>query len=103
MKKSRILLALTDKLECLQNKAKIKRIQKCIEVATINAEEKMARADDTLNSIVKDFTVDSDVQEFITGISKVLCEKDDAKAEIDQLKRVEQFLFEELEEPKEEK
>ena len=101
MKKPRILLALTDKLECLQNKAKIKRIQKCIEVATINAEEKMARADDTLNSIVKDFTVDSDVQEFITDISKALCEKDDAKAEIDQLKRVEQFLFEELDESEE--
>lgn len=101
MQKPRIMLALLDKLECKQNEAKVKRVKKCIEVATINAEEKMAKADDTLNKILSDFDVDSDSQNLISDISDALTQKDDAQAEIDQLKRIEKYLFEELDEPEE--
>lgn len=103
MQKPRIMLALMNKLECKQNDAKVKRIKKCIEVAIINSEEKMAKADDTLNKLLSDFDVDSDVQDFISDISDALVEKDDAQAEIEQLKRIEKYLFEELDEPEEEK
>ena len=101
MQKPRIMLALLDKLECKQNEAKVKRVKKCIEVATINAEEKMAKADDTLNKILSDFDVDSDSQNLISDISEALTQKDEAQAEIDQLKRIEKYLFEELDEPEE--
>lgn len=101
MQKPRIMLALLDKLECKQNEAKVKRVKKCIEVATINAEEKMAKADDTLNKILSDFDVDSDSQDLISDISEALTQRDDAQAEIDQLKRIEKYLFEELDEPEE--
>lgn len=103
MQKPRIMLALMNKLECKQNEAKVKRIKKCIEVAVINSEEKMAKADDTLNKLLSDFDVDSDAGDLISGISEALTEKDDAQAEIEQLKRIEKYLFEELDEPEEEK
>lgn len=103
MQKPRIMLALQKKLTCKQNEAKIKRVKKCLEVAAINAEEKIAKADDTLNDLLANFNVDSDPQDLISEISEALTEKDDAQAEIDQLKRIEKYLFEELEEPKEEK
>lgn len=102
MKKPRIMLALMDKLECKQNEAKVKRVKKSIEVATINAEEKMAKADDTLNKLLSDFDVDSDAGELISGISEALIQRDDAQAEIDQLKRIEQYLFENIEVTEEE-
>lgn len=102
MQKPRIMLALMNKLECKQNDAKVKRIKKCLEVAIVNSEEKMAKADDTLNKLLNDFDVDSDAADLISDISDALTEKDDAQAEIDQLKRIEQYLFEELDEPEEE-
>ena len=101
MQKPRIMLALMDKLECKQNDSKVKRVKKCLEVATVNSEEKMAKADDALNKLLSDFNVDSDVQDLISDISKALNERDDAQAEIDQLKRIEQYLFEEIDEPEE--
>ena len=102
MQKPRIMLALMNKLECKQNDAKVKRIKKCLEVAIVNSEEKMAKADDALNKLLSDFDVDSDPQDLISDISDALVEKDDAQAEIDQLKRIEKYLFEELDEPEEE-
>ena len=101
MQKPRIMLALMIKLECKQNEAKVKRIKKSIEVATINAEEKIAKADDTLNKLLNDFDVDSDAGDLISSISEAFTEKDDAQAEIEQLKRIEKYLFEELDEPEE--
>lgn len=101
MQKPRIMLALMNKLECKQNDAKVKRVKKCLEVATINAEEKIAKAEDTLNKLLSDFDVDSDAQKLISDISEALTQRDDAQAEIDQLKRIEKYLFEELDEPEE--
>lgn len=97
MKGSRIMLALKKKLACKQNQAKIKRLQKGIEVALANAEEKVACAEDALDTLVQNFDVDTDVPEFIKAVSKAMYEKDEATSAIEQLDRISKYLFEELE------
>lgn len=96
MKDSRIMLALKKKLSCRQNDAKIKRLQKGIEVSLANAEEKVASAEDKLENLIQGFNVDTDIQTFLSDVSKALYEKDEAQSAIDQLKRIESHLFEEL-------
>ena len=96
MKESRIILALKKKLTCKQNQAKIKRLQKGIDVAIANAEEKMASAEDELDNLIQNFEVNTDVQDFIKLVSKAMFEKDDAESAIAQLQRIEEYLFEEL-------
>ena len=101
MKKSRILLALEKKLSCRQNEAKVKRIQKAIEVAKANAEEDLAQATDTLEDIMQNIDKDTDVQDIIQKISDAMYDADVAKEAIEQLDRINNFLFEELDEPEE--
>lgn len=103
MKKPRILLALEKKLPCRQNEAKVKRIQKAIEVAKANAEEDLAQATDTLEDLMQNIDKDTDVQDIIQKISDAMYDADQAKEAIEQLDRVNNFLFEELEEPEDEK
>ena len=101
MLESRIMLALKKKLVCKQNAAKIKRLRKGIEVATVNAEERVAAAEDKLDDLIQKFDVDTDVSSFIKSVSKAMYEADEAKSAIDQLERISKYLFEELEVPKE--
>lgn len=96
MRGTRIMLALEKKLSCRQNDAKIKRLQKGIEVSLANAEEQVASAEDRLENFIQGFNVDTDIQTFLTDVSKALYEKDEAQSAIDQLKRIESHLFEEL-------
>ena len=97
MKGSRIMLALKKKLACKQNQAKIKRLQKGIEVALANAEEKVVCAEDALDTLIQNFDIDTDVPEFIKKVSKAMYEKDEATSAIEQLERISKYLFEELE------
>lgn len=97
MSKPRIMLALQKKLACKQNEAKIKRLRKGIEVALANAEEQVAKAEDTLETLTQNFDVDTDVQDFIKNVSKAIYAKDEAESAIEQLKRINEYLFEELE------
>lgn len=92
----RIMLALQEKLKCRQNEAKVNRVKKVIEVARANAEEKIASAEDELDKLVQGFTTDTDVQKFIQDTSRALYAKDQAEEAINQLDRVEKYLFEEL-------
>ena len=103
MTQPRIMLALKKKLSCKQNEAKIKRLRKGIEVALANAEEKVAHAEDTLDNLIQNFNVDTDIPSFIKDASKALYEHDDAESAITQLKRISDYLFEELDESEEEK
>ena len=103
MKKPRILLALEKKLSCRQNQAKVNRIQKAIEVAKANAEEDLAQATDTLEDLMQNIDKDTDVQSFIKEISDAMYDADQAKEAIEQLDRINNFLFEELDESEEEK
>lgn len=93
---TRIMLALQKKLSGKRNDAKIKRLQKGIEVALANAEEQKAKAEDSLDSLIENFNVETDIQSFIQDISKALYSKDDAESAISQLKRIQTYLFEEL-------
>lgn len=99
MSQTRIMLALTKKLACKQNEAKVKRLRKGIEVALANAEEKMACADDALDSLIQNFNIDTDIQQFIKDVSRAMYQKDDADSAITQLRRINDYLFEELEMP----
>lgn len=99
MAKTRIMLALQKKLDCRQNEAKVKRVKKAIEVARVNAEEGVAKAEDDLDNLVKNFDKDTEVQDFVQDISRALYAKDEATTAIAQLERVEKFLFEELDIP----
>lgn len=96
MKDSRIMLALKKKLACKQNEAKVKRLVKGLEIATMNAEEKAAKAEDTLDKLIQGFNVETDIQSFIEGISKAMYQKDEAESAIEQLKRINDYLFEEM-------
>lgn len=93
------MLALQKKLSGKRNDAKIKRLQKGIEVALANAEEQKAKAEDSLDSLIENFNVETDIQSFIQDISKALYSKDDAESAISQLKRIQTYLFEELDVP----
>lgn len=99
MAKTRIMLALQKKLDCRQNEAKVKRVKKAIEVARVNAEEKVAQAEDELDNIIQNFDKDTDATDFVRNISRALYAKDEATTAIAQLERVEKFLFEELDIP----
>lgn len=96
MRETRIMLALKKKLSCRQNDAKVKRLQKGIEIALANAEEKVATAEDELDKLIQNFNVDTDVQSFIRDISMAMYDKDEAVSAIEQLKRINDYLFEEL-------
>jgi GTP1/Obg family GTP-binding protein len=96
---TRIMLALANKLACRQNEAKVKRVQKALEVAKTNAEEQAAQAADALDEVIQNFNKDSDVQELIQDISDAMCAADEAAETIAQLEKIEKFLFEELEVP----
>lgn len=100
MKGTRIMLALNKKLAGKRNDAKINRLQKGIEVALANAEEQKAKAEDSLDSLIENFNVETDIQFFIQNVSKALYSKDDAESAISQLKRIQAYLFEELDIPK---
>lgn len=99
MKNSRIILALQKKLACKQNEAKVKRLEKGIEIATCNAEEQVARAEDKLDNLIQNFDVDTDVPTFIKEVSLAMYSKDEAETAIKQLKRIQAYLFEELDVP----
>lgn len=90
------MLALQKKLNCRQNEAKVKRLVKGLEIATVNAEEKAAKAEDTLDKLIQGFNVETDIQSFIEGISKAMYQKDEAESAIEQLKRINDYLFEEM-------
>ena len=92
------MLALKKKLTCRQNEAKLKRLQKGIEVALANAEEQQASAEDELDTLVQNFDVETDIQDFVKDISKAMYAKDEAEEAIAQLHRIQEYLFEELEE-----
>ena len=99
MKDSRIMLALQKKLACKQNESKVKRLGKGIEIALCNAEEQVARAEDRLDNLIENFNVDTDIQPFIQDVSRALYSKDEAESAIKQLKRIQAYLFEELDIP----
>lgn len=99
MKGTRIMLALQKKLACKQNKAKVKRLEKGIEIALCNAEERVACAEDKLSNLTQNFDVDTDVPTFIKEVSSAMYSKDEAESAIKQLKRIQAYLFEELEVP----
>lgn len=99
MKGTRIMLALQKKLTCKQNEAKVKRLEKGIEIALCNAEEKEACAEDKLNNLTQNFDVDTDVSTFIKEVSSALFSKDEADTAIKQLKRIQAYLFEVLDVP----
>ena len=96
MKGTRIMLALNKKLAGKRNDAKINRLQKGIEVALANAEEQKAKAEDSLDSLIENFNVETDIQSFIQDVSRALYSKDDAESAIKQLKRINTYLFQEL-------
>ena len=99
MKGTRIMLALQKKLTCKQNEAKVKRLEKGIEIALCNAEEQVARAEDKLSNLTQNFDVDTDVPTFIKEVSSALYNKDEAETAIKQCKRIQAYLFEELDIP----
>lgn len=99
MTKTRIMLALQKKLNCRQNEAKVKRVEKVIDVARANAEEQVARAEDALDTLIQNFNNDTNPQRFIQDVSKALYAADEAREVIAQTDRVKSFLFEELEVP----
>ena len=99
MKKTRIMLALQKKLDCRQNEAKEKRVKMAIAVSKANAEEKKAQAEDKLNNLLQDFDKDTDVTGFIQDVSRAMFAKEEAEAAIAQLRKVEDYIFEELDEP----
>jgi len=101
MKKVRIMLALQKKLNCRQNEAKIKRVKKAIEVAIANAEEQKACAEDKLEDLVQNFNADTNVSSFVQQISRAMFAQEEAEGAIAQLKKVDSYLFEELDEPEE--
>lgn len=102
MKDSRIMLALKKKLSDKRNEAKIKRIKKTIEAGILNAEEQRVIAEDKLDSVIQGIDADTNVQTLIRTVSQLLTEKDEAKEAVDQLNRVSEYLFEELDVPDEE-
>lgn len=99
MKGTRIMLALNKKLAGKRNEAKINRLQKGIEVALANAEEQKAKAEDRLDSLIENFNVETDISSFIQNVSKALYNKDDAETAIKQLKRINTYLFEDMDVP----
>jgi Tfp pilus assembly protein PilO len=99
MKGTRIMLALNKKLAGKRNEAKINRLQKVIEVALANAEEQKAKAEDRLDSLIENFNVDTDIQPFIQDVSRALYSKDEAESAIKQLKRINTYLFEDMDIP----
>lgn len=101
MKNSRILLALQCKLSDKRNEAKVKRVKKAIEVAISNAEEKVVIAEDNLDTLIQNLDSDTDVQQFIRDVSTALYTKDEAQSAIEQLNRVNDYLFEEITVPEE--
>lgn len=101
MQKTRIMLALQKKLSCRQNEAKEKRVKMAIAVAKANAEEKEAQAEDSLNKLLQDFDKDTDVSDFLQDVSNAIFAQDEAASAIEQLNRVEGYLFEMVDEPEE--
>lgn len=96
---TRIMLALDKKLAGKRNEAKVKRLEKGIEVALANAEEQKAKAEDRLDNLIENFNVDTDIQPFIQDVSRALHSKDEAESAIKQLKRIQTYLFEEMDIP----
>lgn len=72
-----------------------------IAVSKANAEEKKAQAEDKLHNLLQDFNKDTDVTDFIQDVSRAMFAQEEAEAAITQLKKVESYLFEELDEPEE--
>lgn len=99
MKGTRIMLALNKKLAGKRNEAKINRLQKGIEVALANAEEQKAKAEDKLDSLIENFNVETEVSTFIQDVSRALYSKDEADSAIKQLKRINTYLFEDMDVP----
>ena len=99
MAKTRIMLALTKKLACKQNEAKVNRVKKALEAARANAEEKLAQAEDNMDDLIQSFDKDTDVQGFIQEVSRAIYAGDEANEAIAQVDRVEELLFEELDTP----
>lgn len=99
MKGTRIMLALNKKLAGKRNEAKVNRLQKGIEVALANAEEQKAKAEDRLDSLIENFNVDTDIRPFIQDVSRALYSKDEAESAIKQLKRINTYLFEDMDTP----
>lgn len=96
---TRIMLALNKKLAGKRNEAKINRLQKGIEVALANAEEQKAKAEDRLDNLIENFNVETEVSTFIQDVSKALYNKDEAESAIKQLKRINTYLFEDMDIP----
>lgn len=96
---TRIMLALDKKLTGKRNEAKVKRLEKGIEVALANAEEQKAKAEDRLDNLIENFNVDTDIQPFIQDVSRALYSKDEAESAIKQLKRIQAYLFEDMDIP----
>ena len=99
----RIIALLSNKIDSIKINRKINRINRAIDSAIDNAQEKIEQLEDEKFDIIEKFEESSEVVPIINKLSDKIGEIEYQEEIIQRLKKVQEFLDEEVEEDKKDK
>ena len=99
----RILAALSGKVEKMKMERKINRVKRAIETATDNAQDEIERIEEKKAKVLERLPYTDDTNGVISEIANLIGDQEEQEEVIARLKKVENYINEEIEVEEEEK